>query len=157
MSKNVQERELMTDERQQEVYDQFYDEKKPYHDTTIPLANKASLYKMFKDVRKIDLGVRGEQDEMFISVSPNNFMRARYGENYIHFADFTYYFRCPTSEITDMMVYKNCFSGDTPSIEIIQWKEHFLVILNSANLIGSFKFFAEKDDIIELFGIEIIE
>jgi len=69
------------------------------------------------------------------------------------FDDFSGYVE--RNELLDAMTYMRCFESDRdPSIELIQYKEHFLMLLNSANLIGGFRCFVEKEIVFEVFGLK---
>ena len=74
-------------------------------------------------------------------------------ENSRKFKPFTGYVK--RNELIDAMTYMKCFESDRdPSIELIQWEDHFYMMVNSANLIGGFRCLVEKEIVFEIFGIK---
>ena len=52
----------------------------------------------------------------------------------------------------------NCFEYERdPSIELIQWDDNFLMVVNSACLIGSYKALLPKEAVIRVLGIKLID
>ena len=62
----------------------------------------------------------------------------------------------PRTDLIQSMVIFGCTEQSrNPSIEFIQWEDRFLMVVNSANFIGSFKSFVEKEIVFDIFGIEV--
>lgn len=158
---------MKTNDEARTIINNATDKTGDFHGYECPFIRKDEMQKAFKNMRVFPMyaqtengrkfnEIKSKENECYVSIKSNK----NYGNNstkksFISFDDSLKGY-VPMGDLLESMTLFGCTEiNRRPSIEFIQWDSKFLMLVKSANFIGDFKAFVEKDIVFSLFGIEV--